>query len=149
MAVCTMPPGPGEDSAMADVAGIFGYPVVDLPPSAASTPDTAVHFLVAQLVQSGRLSPEHGGRVSCQVLHRESLGSTRIGEVAFPHSKSDTVGKVLGMVGRSAAPIPWPGMSGPDSVRVVCLLVTPMSDPAVSLQVLQVAVKRLRRDHKG
>jgi mannitol/fructose-specific phosphotransferase system IIA component (Ntr-type) len=130
---------------MADLAGRFGYPVVDLPPASASSPEDAVRFLVAELVRSGRLRPEYADRVAGQVLCRESLGSTGFGcGVALPHSKSDAVGEVLGVVGRSAEPVPWPGAADADSVRVVCLLVTPTADLGASLRALEAVSRQLR-----
>ena len=123
----------------------FGYPVVDLPPSATSSPEATVRFLVSQLVQSGRLKAEHVDRVCCQVLHRESLGSTAVGGgVALPHSKSDVVGEVLGIVGRAAEPLGWPGAADAKPVWAVCLLVTPTSEPGASLCALEALARRAR-----
>jgi len=131
---------------VSDGSGNFGYPVVDLPPSAVSSPEGTVKFLVGQLVQSGRLRPEDADRVVCQVLHRESLGSTVIGRgFALPHSKSDVVGEVLGIVGRSAVPVRWNDELAAEPVRVVCLLVTPAFEPGVSLRALE----RLSRQMRG
>jgi PTS system fructose-specific IIA component/PTS system nitrogen regulatory IIA component len=130
---------------VSDAADRSGYPVVDLPPSAASSPEAAVKFLVAELVRSGRLRAGAAERVCCQVLHRESLGSTGVGRgVAMPHSKSDAVGEVLGIVGRSAAPVAWPDAVDQEPVRLVCLLVTPTSEPGPSLRALEAAVRLLR-----
>jgi mannitol/fructose-specific phosphotransferase system IIA component (Ntr-type) len=129
---------------VSDVAGRFGYPVVDLPSAAASSPKAAVTFLVGQLAQSGRLQQEDADRVVCQVLNRESLGSTAIGRgVALPHSKSDAVDQVLGVVGRSAVPVPWPGAWDDEPVRVVCLLVTPAAEPGASMQALTAAARQV------
>jgi mannitol/fructose-specific phosphotransferase system IIA component (Ntr-type) len=128
-----------------DGADHFGYPVIDLPQSACSSPEAAVKFLVGQLVESGRLRPENANRVACQVLYRESLGSTAIGRgFALPHAKSDVVGEVLGIVGRSTAPVKWPGGLDAETVRVVCLLVTPTSEPGTSLRALEVVSRRMR-----
>ena len=130
---------------MSDAAGSFGFPVVDLPPSAVSSPEAAVTFLVGQLVQSGRLQPENADRVVCQVLQRESQGSTGVGRgFALPHSKSDVVGEVLGVVGRSAVPVTWPGAVDAEPVRVVCLLVTPASEPRASMRALEAVARHLR-----
>jgi 2-O-A-mannosyl-D-glycerate-specific PTS system IIC component len=123
---------------VSDLPERFGYPVVDLPSSIALSPEATVRFLVGQLVHSGRLRPEHADRVVCQVLHRESQGSTAIGRgFALPHSKSDVVGEVLGIVGQSAVPVDWPKDAGVDHVRVVCVLVTPASEPQAGLRALE------------
>jgi mannitol/fructose-specific phosphotransferase system IIA component (Ntr-type) len=129
---------------MSDSAERFSYPVIDLPASATSSPEAAVRYLVEELVRSGRLQAKHADRICCQVLHRESQGSTSFGRgVALPHSKSDVVGQVLGVVGHAAEPIPWPGAPGAGPVRLVCLLVTPSSEPGVALRALEDAARRL------
>jgi mannitol/fructose-specific phosphotransferase system IIA component (Ntr-type) len=130
---------------MSDSASSFSYPVVDLPPSVVSSPEAVVRFLVGQLVQSGRLRPENADRVVCQVLHRESVGSTAIGGgFALPHSKSDFVSEVLGVVGRSAVPVQWPGATDDKPVHVICLLVTPAFEPAAALRALENVSRQMR-----
>ena len=132
---------------MSHPADDLGFPVVDLPTSAVSSPEAAVRFLVGQLVQSGRLAPERAETVTRQVLRRESHGSTGIGRgIAVPHARSDAVAEVLGVVGRAEPPVAWPGAADAAPVRVVCLLVTPASDPRECLRALEAAVRRLRGD---
>jgi mannitol/fructose-specific phosphotransferase system IIA component (Ntr-type) len=128
-----------------DVADRFGFPVVDLPPKALESPDAAIKFLVDHLVHTGRLPAEYAARVVGRVLHRESLGSTGIGRgIALPHAKSDVVSEVLGVVGRSAEPVTWPGAADAEPVRLVCLLVTPASDPQASMRALEALSRRIR-----
>lgn len=130
---------------MPDTVDGFGFRVVDLPPSVASSPEAAVRFLVGQLVQLGQLPLENADRVVCQVLRRESLGSTGVGRgFALPHSKSDVVGEVLGIVGRSAVPMTWPGALDAEPVRIVCLLVTPAIEPGVAMRALASVVRQIR-----
>ena len=123
----------------------FGFPVVDLPASATSCPEAAIKFLVGQLVESGRLPAQEADRVTGQILHRELQGSTAVGQgIALPHSKSDVVGEVLGIVGKSAAPVTWPDALDKEPVRVICLLVTPALDPAGSLRALETVARKIR-----
>jgi mannitol/fructose-specific phosphotransferase system IIA component (Ntr-type) len=123
----------------------YGFPVVDLPP-ATSSHEAAVRFLVGQLVQSGRLQPMHADRVVCQVLHRESRFSTAVGGgFALPHSKSDVVSEVLGIVGRSTVALTWPGAVDAQPVRVVWLLVTPESAPHEYLRALQAVAREVSK----
>jgi mannitol/fructose-specific phosphotransferase system IIA component (Ntr-type) len=106
-----------------------------------------VTFLVGQMVASGRLSAESIDRVVAQVLRREAVGSTGVGHaVAVPHAKSDAVSEVLGIVGRLPAPLAWPGAVDDQPVRVVCLLITPASDPGASLRALEAVARRLRAE---
>lgn len=129
---------------MSDAAARFGYPVVDLPPEVVSSSEATVRFLVGQLVQSGRLRREDADRVVCAVLHREASGLTGIGRgVALPHSKSEFVSEVVGIVGRSAVPVSWPGAMDAEPVRVICLLVTPTAEPGECLRALQDAVRQV------
>lgn len=120
-------------------------PNADIPLSAAVSPEAAVKFLVGQLVLSGRLQAEKADRVVCQLLNRESLGSTAIGNgFSLPHSKSDVVGEVLGIVGHSALPIPWPGSLDDKPVQLIFLLITPASDPRASLRALEAVVQDIK-----
>src|SRR5262245_26589747 len=130
---------------MSDAADNFGFSVVDLPPSVVSSPEAIVKFLVDQLVQSGRVQAEKAGRVVCQVLHRESLGSTGVGRgFALPHSKSDVVNEVLGIVGRSTVPVAWPAALDAEPVHVVCLLITPAGEPGASMRALEAVARKMR-----
>lgn len=129
---------------MTNSSELFGYPAIDLPPAAAESPEAAITYLVGQLVQSGRLRAEDAARVCGQVLHRESQGSTAIGGgVALPHSKSDAVGAVSGVVGRAADPIPWRRGPIEEAVQLVCLLVTPRSEPAKFLRAIEDLSRRV------
>ena len=126
---------------MLDATRRFGYPVVDLP-TAASSPDAAITFLTACLVRSGRLDPVHADRVRREVLEREALAPTGVLRgIAMPHAMSSVVGEVLGIVGRSAVPMRWPGA---EPVLVVCLLVAPAGDRRASIQALGVIARRIR-----
>jgi mannitol/fructose-specific phosphotransferase system IIA component (Ntr-type) len=134
-----------DEAIMADDANRFGFPVIEMTRSATASPEAAVGFLISHLVQSGRLPAEHAARVTSQILHRESLGSTAIGRgVALPHSKSDVVDQVLEVIGRSDAPIVWPNALDSVPVHLVCLLVTPASNPGASLRALESVSRRLR-----
>jgi mannitol/fructose-specific phosphotransferase system IIA component (Ntr-type) len=127
-------------------AGEFTFPVVEIPPSAAMSPDAAITFLIQHLVDLGRIPARHAADIVCLILKRESQGSTALGGgVAVPHAKSNDVEGVVGIVGRSSAGIPWPGAAAGDSVREVCLLVTPAMKPGDSLRALEAVVARHRK----
>jgi mannitol/fructose-specific phosphotransferase system IIA component (Ntr-type) len=129
---------------MPDAADSRGFPVVDLPPAASASPEAADAKLVGRLVRSERLKPAHAGRVVSQVLHREAQSPTASGRGwALPHCKSEVIDDVLGVVGRSDVPIPWPGARDAQLGRAVCLLVTPASKPGVCLRALEAVSRRL------
>ncbi len=125
----------------------LGFPIVDLPSTARSSPDAAIQFLVGEFVRMGLINLEHGNRVACQVLHREQASSTALSRgIALPHSKTDVIDEVLGIVGRSLDGIVWPGAVAGAPVCIVCLLVTPASKPGDCLRALETVVRRLRGD---
>jgi PTS system fructose-specific IIA component/PTS system nitrogen regulatory IIA component len=130
---------------MSEWNGDFDCPVIDLPPSVTTSAESVVRFLVAKLVDLGRLRAENADRVVCQVLHRESLGSTGIGRgVALPHSKSDVIGESLAIAGKSNVPVNWPGALDSMAVHLIYLLLTPASDPAASVRALERMSRKLR-----
>ena len=123
----------------------LGFPTIVLPPSALSSPEAAIRFLVGDLARAGHFRVEQTERVACQILHRESFGATAIGRgVAIPHSKSDVVEDVIGIVGCSAQGVIWPGAIDDDPVCVVCLLITPASKPGDCLRALELISRQLR-----
>ncbi len=130
---------------MSHAADGFGYPLVDLPPSAIGSPEAAVAYLVEQLVKAGHIQAAYAHRVLFEVLKRESQGSTGIGRgFAIPHTKSNFVSQVVGIVGQSGVPIPWPGTLDGEPVRGVCLLVTPTAAPGSCLRALEAVSRRMR-----
>jgi mannitol/fructose-specific phosphotransferase system IIA component (Ntr-type) len=135
---------PGELDLLADYASErLGYPVIEVPESAAVSPESVIRFMIGQLVMQGHVSREHADRAIRQVVTRESQGSTALGNgVAMPHSKSEVV-EVIGLIGRSQIPLPW---QGPDGVPVheVCLMLTPVDQPQEALEALRETVTVLR-----
>jgi PTS system nitrogen regulatory IIA component len=122
----------------------FHPPTVDLQGPATVSPEAAVRFLVQQLVQRSQLRSEDAEHVVDQILHRESLGSTDLGNgIAVPHCKSDVVDRLVGIVGLCRDGMAWRGV-GQDPVHVVCLLVTSAAHPADGLQSLAAIAHRLR-----
>src|SRR5438045_3333979 len=90
-------------------AGEFRFPTVVIPPTAAVSPEAAIRFLVEYLVELRQIEPEHALRVQQLVLSRESLGSTGIGRgAAIPHSISNVVERVVGLVGHYLPGLQWP-----------------------------------------
>lgn len=122
------------------------FPVVPLPPSAAVSAKAAVEFLVGHLASLGRFPPGETGPIVARIFHRESLGSTGIGRgVAIPHARSEAVNGVAGLLARSAEGVRWPDALDGQPVHVICLFVTPASDPAAALRTANTVAARLRR----
>jgi mannitol/fructose-specific phosphotransferase system IIA component (Ntr-type) len=123
----------------------LGFPTVELPKDATSSPEAVVKYLVQRLVERGEIKAEHAPRVICQVLHRESLSSTAIGQgAALPHSKSDVVERLVGLVGRYPPGMDWPGALDNGPVHTVCLLVTAAHQPSEALWALEAVTRKLR-----
>ena len=122
-----------------DASEKLGYPIIELPESVASSPESVIRFMIRQLVKQGQISQEHADRAICQIVTREGEGSTALGNgMAMPHSKSE-VAEVVGLFGRSRIPLPW---QGPDGVPVceVCLLLTPVHEPQEAMHALKETV---------
>jgi PTS system fructose-specific IIA component/PTS system nitrogen regulatory IIA component len=101
-----------------------------VPPHTAS-PEAAVAFLVGHLVRAGAVRPEDRAEVTHSVLSRESLGSTAVGRgLAVPHTTTPRVAAAVGVAGRCAAPVPWPGAADRVPVRRVCLVLAPTWEAA-------------------
>lgn len=121
------------------------FPIVELTVPVGASPETILMLLVQQLVLSGRIQPEHVDRFISQILRREILGSTGVGRgVALPHSKSDVIGDVVGVIARLANPIIWPGALDGQPVGIICLWATPASDPEAAIRVLQTIARQIR-----
>jgi PTS system nitrogen regulatory IIA component len=120
----------------------LGYPVIAVPVSAASSPESVIRYLVGQLVKRGSISPGQADRAVCQVVTRERQGSTALASgVAVPHSKTE-VPRPVGIIGRSPVPVPW-GSPGDVPVDEVCLLLLPVDDPRAHMRALEEAVSVL------
>jgi PTS system nitrogen regulatory IIA component len=122
----------------------LGFPLVDLPETAAGPAEAVIRFLVAQLVAAGRLDAEHLDDAINRVLAREHLGSTAIGNgVALPHTTVPWVSGVVGIGTRSAAGVPWTA-SGQILVHRICLILAPPDRPRDYLRVLDALSQGLR-----
>ncbi len=123
----------------------FGFPVVDMPTKAASSPAAAMEYLVGRLVEWGQIPLNDAPDITRQLLHRESLGSTAIGgAAAIPHIASDLVERFIGVIGRSESGFVWPGAADGESVRLVCVFVTSAANAEERMLALENLARRLR-----
>jgi nitrogen PTS system EIIA component len=115
-------------------------------PLEAKTCEDILRFLLDQLVRRRQLSLENSKLIYDQVMRREVLGSTAIGRgLAIPHTKTDLVKVILGIIGTCAEPVIWPGSLDEQKVETVCLLITPQSLPGDGLRALEYVARRFRQ----
>jgi mannitol/fructose-specific phosphotransferase system IIA component (Ntr-type) len=120
----------------------FNFPVVNLP-SGVKSHESIVRYLVEELVRAGHIDAKHTESITLQVLKRESLGSTAIGRAfAVPHVKSSLIDAILGIVGKCAQPVAWPGAADNKPVHTICLLITPESNHGEGLKALRVMAQK-------
>jgi PTS system nitrogen regulatory IIA component len=125
---------------VADPNGETGFPVIDMP--AGADPTAAVRFLAAELVRSGRLPAAAAADVFTQVWARERLGTTAVGRaLAIPHARSRLVEAPIGVIGRCAQPLDWPGG---EPVGLVGLIVVPDGTPDQLIGALERIARQLR-----
>ena len=80
------------------------------------------------------------------ILKRELLGSTGIGRgVAIPHTKHNSVDRLIGTVALSKAGIPFDSLDG-EPVFVFFLLISPQDRPGDHLRALENVSRCLRDD---
>ena len=81
------------------------------------------------------------------ILKRELLGSTGIGRgVAIPHTKHNSVERLIGTVAVSQAGVSFESLDG-DPVQVFVLLISPQDRPGDHLRALENVSRCLRDDH--
>ena len=81
------------------------------------------------------------------ILKRELLGSTGIGRgVAIPHTKHNSVERLIGTVAVSHAGVSFESLDG-DPVQVFVLLISPQDRPGDHLRALENVSRCLRDDN--
>lgn len=102
-------------------------------PVESQSSEGAIHHLCAAAARHVRLPADF---LASQVLERERLMSTAVGRgVAFPHARLEDLGGPLVLVGRSKNGISW-NAPDRDPVRLVFLILTPLDDRDVQVQIL-------------
>src|SRR5262245_27875277 len=114
----------------------LGFPLVELPPSATTSAQAAIDFLVAHARSAGLLNDGTAEAALRAALWREQQASTAVGGgLALPHAKVDDLPRPTGVLGHTQAGVNWPSPDG-EPVRLVCLL---LADPrgGTSLRFLE------------
>jgi len=107
----------------------------------------ALEELVHSLVASGTVEASKEADVLDALLKREELGSTGIGMgVAIPHTKHDGIGKLVGVVGRSAQGVEFKALDG-EPVHMFFLILSPPDQPAEHLKALEQISSLIRHEH--
>ena len=92
-----------------------------------SSPDAIIRHMSSALFECGLITSKEAFIDS--VLRREKEGPTALGEeLAVPHGKCDSVVQASFCVALFPEPILWPGLEGPEPVRLVFLLAIPHAE---------------------
>lgn len=94
--------------------------------------------IIAELAQA--LARTHAGLdadcLTRALLAREELASTAVGDqIAIPHSKLDSVGRLIGCVGRSTAGVDFDSLDG-GPTHLFFALIAPGRSPGIHLKAL-------------
>jgi len=85
----------------------------------------AIDELIGNLVETGKIKPEHRDAVTAVVRKRESSMSTGIGfGVGIPHASTDLIAEVVGALGKSGTGVNFDSLDG-QPVNLVILLLVP------------------------
>ncbi|TLU68927.1 PTS 2-O-a-mannosyl-D-glycerate transporter subunit IIABC [Enterobacter sp. MF024] len=108
--------------------------------------DRAIHELAMRLVDLGKISDADA--FLAEVIHRESLGPTALGEgLAVPHGKSAAVKEAAFAVATLSEPLEWEGVDGPENVELIFLLAIPPAEAgSTHIEILTELTSRLAND---
>lgn len=117
-----------------------------VPQLAATTKEAAIREMVDSLRASGHIKGGEHDNIIKAILKREQLGSTGIGRgVAIPHTKHDSVDRLVGTVAVSAQGVPFDSLDG-EPVHVFVMLISPQDQPGQHLRALENVSRNLRDD---
>lgn len=101
--------------------------------------------LVDLLVTAGEIEKKDQNKLIEQLMAREALGSTAIGQgVGIPHAKSSCVSKLVASFGLSQHGVDFDSLDG-EKVYIFFLLVAPMDSAGPHLKALA-RISRLLKD---
>jgi mannitol/fructose-specific phosphotransferase system IIA component (Ntr-type) len=117
-----------------------------IPDLAASTKEGVIREMVENLRKAGYFKTTDPEDIIKAILKRELLGSTGIGRgVAIPHTKHNSVDRLVGTVALSRAGVPFDSLDG-EPVHVFVLLISPQDRPGDHLRALENVSRSLRDD---
>lgn len=111
-----------------------------------SSPDAIIRHMSSGLFECGLITNKEAFIES--VLRREKEGPTALGEeLAVPHGKCESVVQASFCVALFPEPIQWPGLEGPEPVRLVFLLAIPPEEAGTThMQLLTQLTSSLVED---
>jgi nitrogen PTS system EIIA component len=117
-----------------------------IPELSANTKEGVIREMVEALRSAGYFKAGEPEDIVKAILKRELLGSTGIGRgVAIPHTKHNSVERLIGTVALSRAGIGFESLDG-EPVHVFVLLISPQDRPGDHLRALENVSRCLRDD---
>ena len=103
----------------------------------------AIDELLTNLINTGRIKPEHREQIAAVVKKRETSMSTGIGfGIGIPHASTDLIHEVVGALGRSKAGVNFDALDN-QPVNLVMLFLVPQGQFQKHLHTLAEIAKRL------
>jgi PTS system fructose-specific IIA component/PTS system nitrogen regulatory IIA component len=116
------------------------------PDLTATTKEGVIREMVENLRAAGYFKGSEPEDILKAILKRELLGSTGIGRgVAIPHTKHNSVDRLIGTVAVSHAGVAFESLDG-EPVHVFVLLISPQDRPGDHLRALENVSRSLRDD---
>jgi PTS system fructose-specific IIA component/PTS system nitrogen regulatory IIA component len=117
-----------------------------VPELKASSKEGVIREMVDSLRTTGLFKTGEPEDIVKAILKRELLGSTGIGRgVAIPHTKHNSVDRLIGTVALSRGGIAFDSLDG-EPVHVFVLLISPQDRPGDHLRALENVSRSLRDD---
>src|SRR5882672_8948531 len=117
-----------------------------IPDLAATSKEAVIREMVESLRAAGYFKGGEPDDIVRAILKRELLGSTGIGRgVAIPHTKHNSVERLIGTVALSKSGVPFDSLDG-EPVYVFVLLISPQDRPGDHLRALEKVSRSLRDD---
>jgi mannitol/fructose-specific phosphotransferase system IIA component (Ntr-type) len=127
-----------------DLGDILSKPQI-LPDLHATNRWEAIDELIGNLVQTGRIKPEHREAVIAVVRKRETSMSTGIGfGIGIPHASTDLITEVVGALGRSKKGINFDALDN-QPVTLVMLFLVPQGQFQKHLHTLANIAKLMHK----
>ena len=105
----------------------------------------AIDELIANLVLTGKIKPEHKDAVTAVVKKRETSMSTGIGfGIGIPHASTELIQEVVGALGRSKAGMNFDALDN-QPVKLVMLFLVPQGQFQKHLHTLANIAKLLHK----